>query len=179
MKHFLLNALNQNFRPPRQVVAELFPLHEFDESEALKLKCLCNTIRARGYDYLFEEKESSHTRDILDLAAGYGCFVSKEATPWYLGIFIAAECLMEPYSHESFCDQMLHSEVLAAAPSEWQTLALWLMLTALFCDRLDTTSARVELFINSCSGFGYHLEALPIEDVCKLRQMEMRDASSG
>jgi hypothetical protein len=171
MQHFILQVLNQNFRPPGPVSTSLFPDHEFDKQEAGVLKLFCDKIHTEGYEHLFKQKESKDTRDIVDLAAEYGHFVEKEATPWYLGVFIAAECLMEPYACESFYDQMLRSEVFAAAADEWKKQALWLMLMAFFCHRSDTTARRVGLFIEACSELGYSLEKLSIESFCSVSRM--------
>jgi hypothetical protein len=82
--------------------------------------------------------------------------------------------LFEPYSSDSFYHQMLRSEVFSAAPSEWKDLALWLMLMAFFCDRLETTSDRVGAYIDSCAELGYPLEKLRIESFCALRRIESK-----
>jgi hypothetical protein len=169
MQQFLLKALNQSFRPTKPVEVSLFPGHEFDENEAIKLKGFGDLLQSAGYDEIFKQKDSSKFKDILDLAAGYGCFVQKEASPWYLGIFIVAESVMEPYSDESFYNQMLRSSVFVAASDEYKNLSLWLMLMAFFCDRLDTTPRRVELFVASCSELGYHLKNLPLESFLQLK----------
>jgi hypothetical protein len=168
MQQFLLKALNQSFRPTNPVDVSLFPTHEFDENEAIQLKRFCDKLQVAGYDEVFAQRENSEVREILDLAAGYGCFVRKEASPWYLGVFVTAESLIEPYSSESFHDQLLRSEVFAAAPNGWKNLALWLMLVALFSNRLHTTPSRVESYIDSCSALGYHLNDLPIESFLQL-----------
>ena len=75
---------------------------------------------------------------------------------------------MEPSARDSFYDPMLRSEVFAAALGQWKNVALWLMLMAFFCDRLDTTPTRVESFIDSCSKLGYDLEQLPVESFCNV-----------
>jgi hypothetical protein len=158
MQKFLINTLDQHFRPTKPVNASLFPRHEFDEDEAIQLKSFCDILYAEGYEAVFQQYESSKMRDILDLSSEYGCFVEKEASPWYLGVFIMAECLMEPYASDSFSDEMVRSNVFAAASSEYKNAALWLMLMAFFCNRVDSTPSRVEAY----------METLPIERFLEL-----------
>ena len=98
MRHFILAALNQNFRPGGEVSAALFQDDEFDANEALALQRFCERIRLEGYEFIPAQKDETAIRDILDLAAGYGHFVVREASPWYLGVFIVAELVMEPYA---------------------------------------------------------------------------------
>lgn len=125
-------------------------------------------LQTKGYNEVFKQKESPELRDTLCLAAEYGTFVEKAASPWYLGVFIMAECIMKPDACDSFYEPMLCSEVFTAAPDQWKNLALWLMFMALFCDRLGTAPARAEAYISDCSKLGYDLRQLPVEIFCNL-----------
>jgi hypothetical protein len=55
MQEFLLKALNQNFRPAGPVDISLFPDHEFDSDEALKLKSFCDLIYESGYGEIIKK----------------------------------------------------------------------------------------------------------------------------
>jgi hypothetical protein len=76
---------------------------------------------------------------------------------------------MEPYAGESFSEELLRSEVFRVAPEESKNQALWLMLLAFFCDRLSTTSRRVELFVDSCSERKIALELVQVETFCRIK----------
>jgi hypothetical protein len=170
MRQFILRTLNEHFLPVNLVDVSLFPNDEFNESEAISLKGFCEVLHKKGYDELFKKEDNPGLRDTLSLAADYGTFVKKHASPWYLGIFIAAECIMDSSAHESFFDPMLRSEVFAVASSEWKNLALWLMLMALFCNQPSTTPMRVESYIDSCYKLGYDLRQLSVETICNVKR---------
>ena len=172
MRHFILAALNQNFRPGGEISAALFPDDEFDANEALALQRFCERIRLEGYDFIVAQKAEPAIHDLLDLAAGYGHFVERAASPWYLGVFIVAELVMEPYARESFYEPMLRSSVLAATPANCKSQAQFLMLLAFFCDRLKTTTRRVEQYLEDCADAGFPLDNVEISSFCQLKQLK-------
>ena len=171
MKQFVIRVLNQHFRPVGPIAISLFPSDEFDENEKVILQLFCERIVDGGYDFIPELKRDPKFRDTLDLAAGYGHFVSSEAGPWYLGVFIAAECAMKPYANDSFSEQMFRSSFFADAPASLKTEAIWLMLLAFFCDRLDTSAERVRLYVEECAEAGYPLDSLLIDPFCSVRNL--------
>ena len=135
--------LERDYRQfPDVVTMDLFPPDEFSEDEARTLCALCETIQKEGYAALASQcKRSQGVRNAIQLAAGYGMFAKAGVGDSYLGVFIAAEMLMEPDATSSFLPGMLRSEVFLAAKERVQGASEVLMEVAALVRRIREEQA--------------------------------------
>lgn len=131
LKTQLFDVLDSCFRERLSgAVCAHFKNHEFDEQEQHDLTDLCHAIAADGYRVLEERVKDRDSLLLLDTAAEYGCFVSRELAPSYLGVFVAAQMLMKPFAAAGFCREMMRSEVYDKSDLRHQQQARMLMLLA-------------------------------------------------
>ena len=132
-KTYLYEVLDRCFRDRLGgAMCSHFGSDEYNEQEQHELTDLCHAIADTGYRVLEARIIDSDFQQLLDTAAEYGCLVSGELAPSYLGIFVAAQMLMKPFASAGFCRELMRSEVYARADARHQQLARLLMLIATF-----------------------------------------------
>lgn len=176
LKSFIYSVLNKDFRGFKCLDVSCFPPDEFDRHESEQLALFCRNIRLHGYDSLETHLHEKQFLEVLDEAAEYGEFVDACIGPAYLGVFIAAQLLMEPFGTEGFSRSMVRSEVFRAAPKHLQDEAQFLMVLATLWPEKILMKSDDEYF----GSIGVDLRQLSLKtlDVSAVLQALCRDMSS-
>jgi len=165
LARFVIGALDRRFRVFPVQRTSLYPSDEFDEQEARLLMAMCDRLRSDGYSWIVHESTEPRCRELLDLAAGYGSFVSWENGFSYLGLFIVSELIMDPFAAESFGPEMIRSEVFREVDRLIQDAALILMFLSIIGWRHESVGLRINLLRHALrTKFNRGIEDLEAQD---------------